>query len=288
MNLQAFFYRALENKPKNWMESLVGNFFSFLIILNILALMCSTIASLQVYSSYFFWFEIFSLSVFSVEYLLRIWVSPLRKDFISYRNEIIHTFMLFDLCVILPGILSLFFPGIMDMRTLRIIRVFRIFRLKQYSDSLSHIFAIIHEHRKDLISAFSLIFMGVVIASTFMYYAERDLQPEKLSSIPDALYWGFITLSTIGYGDITPVSGIGKVITIITALMGVAIYALPTSILGAAFYAELRSKEAQKILLLKKQLEKLRKKNEYLALLLKENRSSKEKSSQKSWWKKIF
>lgn len=288
MNLQAFFYRALENKPKNWAESLVGNFFSFLIILNIIALILSTVESFHVYSGLFFWFEIFSLSIFSVEYFLRLWVSPLKKNFISYQNEVLHLFMIFDLLVILPGVLSLFFPGVMDMRTLRIIRVFRIFRLKQYSDSLSHIFSIIHEHRKDLISAFSLIFMGVVIASTFMYYAERDLQPEKLSSIPDALYWGFITLSTIGYGDITPISGIGKVITIITALMGVAIYALPTSILGAAFYAELRSKEAQKILLLKKQLEKLRKKNEHLTLLLEKNPSSKEKSSKKSWWKKIF
>lgn len=285
LHLRKFFYRALENKAESFGEKLLGNLLSALILLNILAMILSTVSFFGQYSSYFFLFEVFSLGIFTVEYILRLWISPLKDDFHSLRKEVSGPLMLFDLMVILPGIISLLFPGVLDTRILRIIRVFRIFRLKQYSDSLSHIFSIIHEHRKDLVSAFSLIFMGVITASTLMYYAEKDLQPEKLSSIPDALYWGFITLSTIGYGDVTPISVVGKIITVFTALMGVAIYALPTSILGAAFYAELRSKEADKILKLERKIERLQKKNSELEHALAEHGKEKKKVQKSEWWK---
>lgn len=256
MNIKEFLFNALEGRG-NFYQKLIGVTISVLIILNIILVIIETVPELKKFSYYFKIFEIISIIIFAIEYFLRIWTSNLMPNFQSRIKYMMSPMLIFDALVIFPGIISIFFPNIFDGRILRLIRVFRIFRLNQYSHSIKKILSIIHKHKKDLISTFSLIIMSVIIASTFMYYAEKDFQPKELGSIPLALYWGFITISTVGYGDITPITNLGKFITVVTTLLGVALYTLPTSILGAAFYAEIRSKEAITINKLENKIEKM-------------------------------
>lgn len=291
---QQFLFEALENNGTSFWQKVMSNFISFLIILNVAAMIISTLPSFGKYEEFFFIFEVFSLLIFSLEYSIRLWTAGLQTKYKTVWQYIRSPFMVFDAFVLIPALLSFVFPGMFDGRILRLIRVFRIFRLKQYSNSIEKIFSIIHRYKSDLLSSFSLILMAVIIASTFMYYAEKDLQPENLGSIPHALYWGFITISTVGYGDITPMSSLGKIITVFTTILGVAIYALPTSILGAAFYAELRSKEAKhigtlerKVVRIEELMKKLNRENNDLKDSLIDAGKPLRKKSQ-SFWERIM
>ena len=260
-----FIFNILENKANSSRGKFFENFLFFLIFTNVLASIIETLPSLQIFSSYFLLFEIFSLSIFLIEYLFRISTCHYKEEFSGKFGKIGFVFspmMIFDAFVLFPSIVSIFFPALLafDARILRIIRTFRIIRISEYSKSIRKIIKIIGTHKKDLISAFFLIFIGIFILSTLMFYAEKNAQPEAFKSIPHAIYWGLITVSTIGYGDITPVTKLGKILTSIGALLGVAVYALPSALLGAAFYAEAQSKEAAHVSSLEQEVAMLRKK----------------------------
>ena len=125
-------------------------------------------------------------------------------------------------------------PGL-DLRVLRTLRLLRIFKLSNYNTAIEDLFSAVYEERKSFIAALYLFVIAFVLTSSLIYYAENEVQPEKFASIPDAMYWSLITLTTVGYGDVSPVTWIGKVISVATALMGVSVVALLTGILANAF-----------------------------------------------------
>jgi len=141
---------------------------------------------------------------------------------------------LIDLVSILPFYLQALFPGL-DLRVLRTLRLLRIFKLSNYNTAIEDLFSAVYEERKSFIAALYLFVIAFVLTSSLIYYAENEAQPEKFASIPDAMYWSLITLTTVGYGDVSPVTWIGKVISVATALMGVSVVALLTGILANAF-----------------------------------------------------
>ena len=118
---------------------------------------------------------------------------------------------------------------------LRTLRLLRIFKLSNYNTAIEDLFSAVYEERKSFIAALYLFVIAFVLTSSLIYYAENDVQPEKFASIPDAMYWSLITLTTVGYGDVSPVTWMGKVISVATALMGVSVVALLTGILANAF-----------------------------------------------------
>lgn len=257
-----FLFEMVENESTSFFGRFLGNFISFLIIANVAAVALETVPSMKQYSDYFLYFEYFSIAIFAIEYGIRVWTAPYLKKFSGKNGRFRYAltpFMIFDLLVILPSALALLGFSFFDTRVLRIIRVFRIFRLQKYSQSLQQIFRILDVHKEILLSGLIMAFMAVIILSTIMFYIENHLQPEVFSSIPQTMYWAIITLSTIGYGDIVPISDAGKMLASITALLGVAIYSLPTAILGAAFYREAQSKEAKKIVSLERKIQSLEK-----------------------------
>jgi voltage-gated potassium channel len=217
-----------------------------------------TVEFFNQYKYYFNILENFSLIIFFIEYIARLWTYKLHKTYHNIIQFLISPMMIFDALVILPHIINIFLPNILDLRILRIVRVFRIFRLYKYSHTINKIIDITLRHKQVLLSAFSFIMMGVITSATLMYFAEKNAQPETFSSIPQSIYWAVITISTVGYGDFSPVTDLGKIIAIFTTILGVAIYALPTSILGAAFYAELMSKESYLINSLKQENQHLK------------------------------
>ena len=176
----------------------------------------------------FYAIEFFSVVIFSIEYLTRLWASAAKnaaedKIFGSSRLGYMLSFSgVIDLVSILPFYLQALFPGL-DLRVLRTLRLLRIFKLSNYNTAIEDLFSAVYEERKSFIAALYLFVIAFVLTSSLIYYAENDVQPEKFASIPDAMYWSLITLTTVGYGDVSPVTWIGKVISVATALMGVSV-----------------------------------------------------------------
>jgi voltage-gated potassium channel len=225
-----------------------------LIVLNVLTLILESYKELNDnYGLFFYSFEIFSVAIFTIEYLLRIWVSDKTKEDKKERlNFAFSTLGIIDLIAIIPFYLPFIFP--FDLRIVRILRLFRllrIFKLSRYSKSLKTIQYIFKETKAELSITVFVTFVLMILSSTLMYYIEHDAQPEKFASIGDAVWWAVATLTTVGYGDVYPVTALGKILSGIIALIGIGFVALPTGIISSAFIekiqAEKKSKKGKKV-----------------------------------------
>ena len=214
---------------------------SVLIILNLVAISLESIEAIGTqYKDLFFGFEMFSVSIFGAEYILRIWASAAststkwKKPF-SKRLAYIFSFTgLVDLVAILPSVLSIFM-GSVDLRWLRVLRMVRLLKISHYSSALEDLVSAIRHERGSFTAAMYLLVLALFFSSSALYIVESDVQPEKFSSIPETMWWSIITLTTVGYGDASPITALGKIIAAITALMGVMTVALLTGIVANAF-----------------------------------------------------
>ena len=214
-----------------------------LIVLNIAALILESYEELNAnYSRVFYFFEIFSVAIFTVEYLIRIWVSDKTKEDKRERlNFAFSTLGIIDLIAIIPFYLPFIFP--FDLRIVRILRLFRllrVFKLSRYSKSLKTMKYIFKETKTELSMTLFVIFVLMILSSTLMYYIEHDEQPEQFASIGDALWWSVVTLTTVGYGDVYPITSLGKFLSGIIALIGIGFVALPTGIISSAFIEKIQ------------------------------------------------
>ena len=141
---------------------------------------------------------------------------------------------LVDFLAVIPSILPYFFGGI-DLRWLRVLRLLRLLKISNYSSALEDFFSAIKDDWRSFSAALYLMLIALFLSSSLMYIAEHDSQPDKLSSIPETMWWGLITLTTVGYGDVSPITPLGKVIGALTAIMGVCTVALLTGIVASAF-----------------------------------------------------
>ena len=214
---------------------------SILIVLNLLAISLESVEQIgRSYSSFFFIFEMVSVSIFGTEYLLRIWASAAssstkwRKP-LSKRLAYIFSFTgLVDLVAILPSLLSIFI-GSVDLRWLRVLRMVRLLKISHYSSALEDLVSAIRHERASFTAAIYLLVLALFFSSSALYIVESDVQPDDFGSIPETMWWSIITLTTVGYGDASPVTALGKVIAAMTALMGVMTVALLTGIVANAF-----------------------------------------------------
>ena len=216
-------------------------FLSTMILLNLVAVSMESVSSLGTkYGTAFFIFEMLSVTIFGIEYILRIWCmaaneasshsSPFRR-----RVEYIFSFTgLIDLIAILPSLLPLLL-GEMDLRWLRVLRLVRLLKISHYSSALEDLIAAIRSEKSAFGAAMYLFFIALFASSSLMYVVEHQAQPENFSSIPTTMWWSLITLTTVGYGDVSPVTPIGKLVGAITAVMGVCVVALLTGIVATAF-----------------------------------------------------
>lgn len=221
-------------------------FIMALISLNVIAVILESIESLAIRYKDFFWsFEVFSVAVFTVEYFLRLWtanIDPRFKGHITGRIRYSLTPMaLIDLVAIIPFYLPMFIT--VDLRFVRILRLFRLFRLfkmGRYSRSMKTLINVISSKKEELLITVFTVMVLLIFASSLMYYVENEAQPEAFSSIPAAMWWGAVTLTTVGYGDVYPITALGKFLGIIIALLGIGMFALPAGILGSGFVEELQ------------------------------------------------
>lgn len=224
-----------------------------LIVLNVISLILESYHDIKVEYSYFLdIFEIISVIVFTIEYVLRFWTADLCEDFsgTSFRKRVQFTFSglgLIDLISILPFYLPLFFT--FDLRILRILRLFRllrIFKLGRYSKSFKIITSVLKESKSELGVTVFVAFVMLVLSSTLMYYIENEVQPENFASIGHAFWWAVATLTTVGYGDVYPMTGMGKFLSGFIALIGIGFIALPTGIISSVFVEKVQQENAKK------------------------------------------
>ncbi len=219
-----------------------------LIFLNVLAIMAESFDEMSVYAVYFRVFEIVSVIVFTVEFCVRLATA---RYFYEHEDEppgavrsalrwFFSPLALVDLIAILPFYIPLIIGfDLRFVRMIRILRLLRILKLQRYYTSLAVIATIFREKKEDLVTTVFLSLILLVIASTFMYYIENDAQPDAFPNILATLWWAVATLTTVGYGDVYPVTAAGKFLAGFFALLGVGVIALPTGILSAAFIDKL-------------------------------------------------
>jgi voltage-gated potassium channel len=233
-------FRILEIAESGDTPSRVFDIFIMtLISLNVVAVILATVKVLEVrYSAVFRSFEVFSVAVFTIEYTLRLWTSTSSQ---KYKHPVIGRFRfattplaLVDLIAILPFYLPMFIPfDLRFVRALRLVRLFRLFKMGRYSKSLRILGEVLRAKKEELVITVFVVFILLVVASSLMYYVETEAQPESFSSIPSAMWWGVCTLTTVGYGDVSPITPLGKFLGSVIALLGIGVFALPAGILAS-------------------------------------------------------
>ncbi|MBZ5857170.1 potassium channel family protein [Flavihumibacter profundi] len=233
-------------KEESRWDKVINGFIIILILLNLVAVILETEPELATnHAKLFHDFDVFSVFIFSVEYILRVWSCTYEakyKHWLWGRLRYMFTWgALIDLVAILPfylGTVKLF--DLRELRLLRLVRLLRIFRLTSYMKSAQVIANVFKNRFQELLISLVLTSGLIIIASCLIYFAEHTAQPEKFGSIPRTLWWSVVTLATIGYGDMVPITVTGKILTGIIAMAGVAFFALPAGIITAGFLEEIR------------------------------------------------
>lgn len=216
-----------------------------LISLNVLSVILESFPNIkQEYGKFFYSFETISVTIFTVEYILRLWTSDLKYP----RNHKIASIVVFifsgmaiiDFLAILPFYLPMLSIDLRILRILRLARIFRIFKLGRYSTSLQLITRVLRRSKNDILVTVFITLLLMILASALMYYIENPAQPEKYPNIVASAWWTIVTLTTVGYGDVYPITTLGKVLGGIIALLGIGLVALPTGIISSGFMEEIR------------------------------------------------
>lgn len=244
-------YRTLDTaREGETLSKVVDVILIMLISASVVAVVLESINSLEIrYAATFYWFEVVTVAVFSVEYLLRVWCSvesehevrANRSGLVTRLRFMLSFHAVVDFLAILPFYLLTFglFGGL-DMRFLRAVRLLRVLKLTRYSVAMNMLVTTFIENGRSLSAAFFILLTVMLLAASGMYFFERDAQPVAFSSIPAAMWWAFATLTTVGYGDVTPVTIGGKVFGALITVVGVGMVALPTGILASGFAQQLR------------------------------------------------
>lgn len=195
------------------------------------------------YTAWFIWFEYLSIALFSIEYIARLWSAaeidpeqPWRSRWKYAKSPL----AIVDLLAVAPFYLGLFIQ--LDTRYLRVVRLLRVLKLTRYSSSLSTLVQVLKNEFPGIISALSILFILIVFASAGIYLVEREAQPESFGSIPQAMWWATITLTTVGYGDVVPITLAGKALGIVITILGVGFAALPAGLIASGFTTEMQNR----------------------------------------------
>ncbi|MFN8828319.1 MAG: cyclic nucleotide-gated ion channel [Labrys sp. (in: a-proteobacteria)] len=219
-----------------------------LILVNVTAVVLESIPEWRaVHEPVFLTIEIVSVIVFTVEYLLRLWSSVEHPPFrglspaMARLRHALHPMALVDLLAILPFYLSFVFEQ--DLRVLLAFRLLRFFKLARYSPGLTSLMDAVRSERHALIACAVIQFGAVLTTATVMHLVEHKAQPAAFGSIPSAMWWAVVTLSTVGYGDVVPVTTLGKVVGAFTMMLGLVMLGLPVGIIASAFAREIQRHE---------------------------------------------
>ena len=251
-------YDVIDNEEtSNWASQLFESIIVVLILLSLAATVAESYAAVRAeYGYYFDVFENVTLVLFSIEFLLRLWTADMkfyklggskgfkRWSFIKSGTGIV------DFTAIFPLLIEIFVPRffVIDLRFIRMLKVtrmLRVLKLSSFTSSIIVVGDVFYEKRSELGMTLFTTFVVMLVSSTVMYYLEYEAQPEKFTDIISTMWWAVATLTTVGYGDIYPVTGWGQFAGGIIAILGLAVVALPTGIIGAAFIEKLEAQQEE-------------------------------------------
>ncbi|MCB1526975.1 MAG: ion transporter [Hyphomicrobiaceae bacterium] len=229
-------------------SKIFDGFIVTLILLNVFAFVAETVHEVEAaYRTQFRIFEIFSVAVFTLEYMARLWVavevpflsrlSPLKARIEMAKRPA----LIIDLLAFLPFYLSQIFA--IDLRMLRVLRLLRFLKLSRYSPAMHTLIRVLSNERRALAGAGLLLIAAMLFAASGMYYLEHAAQPEKFGTIPDAMWWAIATLTTVGYGDVSPITGLGRIFGGFVMIIGLCVLALPVAIISTGFAQELNRRD---------------------------------------------
>lgn len=223
-------------------------FIYLLISVNVLAMILESHENLSLaYGSLFYYFELSSIIVFSFEYLYRIYHAQRSGGSQGVVKYIFSVFGLIDLISILPFYLNQFLT--LDGRFIRILRLFRLTRLFKFgrkSQSLKVFSKALEAVKSELLFTLFLSVLTILFSASAIYYLENDAQPDKFPSITEAIWWATISLATVGYGDVYPITIGGKIFATLISLVGIGIVAIPTGVISASFVEQINKQREKK------------------------------------------
>ena len=245
MELKKNLYTIFEEPSKHTYGMFIQIIIFTNITISILVMFLLTEASL---SEYFTLFEIvnkMNVTLFTIEYILRLYCI----SYVTSKKRIryaLSPYMLIDLIAILPFYLSLFDIHFGFLRALRIIRIFKLFRLSKFAQFDDLISQILKEKKEEFLFIFIALLVLVLTITPVVYFAEKDAQPEVFTSMGTTMWWAIITFTTVGYGDMYPVTVLGRIMTSFVSFLGIAFYAIPGSIFTSALLEKMNEKKKKK------------------------------------------
>ena len=240
---------VLEGSPDYKVSKYVEWLITVVVLVNCSAVILDSVPEVHAdYKDFFHELEFWSVTFFTIEYVLRVW--SLGAKFAggeggSWKGRsqyIFSPFGLVDFFATMPHYLHMFFPSL-DLRILRVLRLLRILKLSKYNTALQDLFHAVYSERRAFGSAAFLLLIATVVSASLMHFAEGHEQPEQFGSIPHAIYWSIVTI-TSGYGNVDPVTKAGEVIALLTGFLGVCMAAIMTGIVASAFSNQISRKKA--------------------------------------------
>jgi voltage-gated potassium channel Kch len=227
------------------LHQLFDHFIVFWVIVSVIAVILESVQSIHyVLNIEFIVLDAIAVSVFTLEYGLRLYAcveTPgYTRPVVGRLKQARSTSALIDLMAILPFFLEVFLHHLFDLRFLRVFRLLRLLKLTRYTGATNTLMKVVVREWPVLAASAFVMLLLVVMTASLGYLFEHDAQPEKFENIPQSIYWAVITLASVGYGDISPITPMGRIITIILALLGIGIFAIPAALLSSAFSDQLR------------------------------------------------
>ena len=236
----------LEGSPNQSLSRYAEWLISTVVLVNCSAVILDSVPEVHAqYKDFFHELEFWSVMFFTAEYLMRVWSLGAKyadNAWQGRREYIFSPFGLVDFFATMPYYLHVFFP-LLDLRILRVLRLLRILKLSKYNSALQDLFSAVYSERRAFGSAAFLLTIATIVSASLMHFAEGHAQPEQFGTIPHAIYWSIVTI-TSGYGNVEPVTKGGEVIALLTGFLGVCMAAIMTGIVASAFANQLSRKKS--------------------------------------------
>jgi voltage-gated potassium channel len=223
----------------------VDNFIMFWVLLSIVCVVLESVQSVHsVLAFEFFVIDAVAFSIFTLEYIARLYTAPenpkLKKRFSPHFSHFKTGQSIIDLLAILPFLLEHFIATTLDLRFLRVFRLLRLLKLTRYTSAVETLYIVVKREWQVIVASVFVMLLLVVLTASLGYLFEHEAQPDKFENIPQSIYWAVVTLASVGYGDISPITPMGRALTVVLALVGIGIFAIPAGLLASAFTDQLR------------------------------------------------
>ena len=221
-----------------------------LVVLNVICMIIETVPEIrESYGKLLNRLELISVIIFTIEYILRLWSCGISAKYAGIKGRMKHALTpmaIIDLLAIMPFYLRFIKVDLRVIRILRLFRIFRIAKLGRYNKGIKLLKGVLSDKKEELCLTMIIMFFMLIISSSIMYFVEHEAQPEGFSSIPASMWWGVCTLTTVGYGDLYPITIMGKFMASIMSILGIGMFALPAGILAGGFESALTAEKEEK------------------------------------------